>query len=116
MRYVVKCSDCNLPLTKELEQLQNFSMLNNEREKERVSVGVFGIEHGHFVVNLQDVLNTKHHADVMRLSGCCGPSGDNGMNVVCLNGHEVATERSDCCVAHSVTFDRTATWLDRIWE
>lgn len=115
MRYVLKCSACNLPLTRQLEQLQHISMLVNELGKDRVPVGVFGTEHGHFVVNLQDVINTKHHPDAIRLQGCCGPSGDDGLNVVCLHGHEVATERSDCTTARSVTFDRAATWLDRIW-
>lgn len=69
MQYALKCSACNLPLTNQLEQLQHVSMLVNELEKDRVPVGVFGIEHGHFVVNLQDVINTEHHPDVMRLHG-----------------------------------------------
>jgi hypothetical protein len=115
MRYVLKCSVCNVPLTGPLEQLQHASMLGNEDQKNRAPVGSFGIEHGHFVVHLQDAVNTKQHPDTSRSNGCCGLSGSDGLNTVCLNGHEVATERSDCCVAHSMTFDRNAAWLDRIW-
>lgn len=37
------------------------------------------------------------HSDFGRFSGCCGSSGSNGVNRLCKNGHEVATESSDCC-------------------
>jgi len=115
VRCVVKCSVCNLPLTEQLSELASPSMLASDLEKDRAPAGFFGIEHGHFITNSQDIINTRRHPDVTRLQGCCGPSGGDGMNLVCLNGHEVGTEHSDCTVAHSITFDRSACWLDRIW-
>lgn len=41
-------------------------------------------------------MNTRYHDDPRRVSGCCGPSGIDGVNTLCANGHEVATESSDC--------------------
>ena len=49
------------------------------------------------------------HDDFRRFSGCCGSSGSNGMNKLCKNGHEVATEISDCCTSTYLHFS-----LDRI--
>jgi hypothetical protein len=42
------------------------------------------------------MVNTRYHDDPLRMSGCCGPSGIDGVNTLCTNGHEVATESSDC--------------------
>ena len=49
---------------------------------------------GHYVFNLDDVLNTEH--DLQRAGGCCGQDGLNGINTLCLNGHEIGIEHSDC--------------------
>ena len=53
-----------------------------------------------WLVNLQDAINTKHHSDRRRLNGYCGPAGFDGPNIVCINGHEVGTEHSDCWMPH----------------
>lgn len=44
------------------------------------------------------------HPDDERFSGCCGSSGSNGINKLCKNGHEVATETSDCCTSMYLHF------------
>ena len=90
-------------------------MLSSDLEKERAPIGNFAVENGNIVANSDNIINTKHHSDPDRLRGCCGLSGFDGMNVVCFNDHEVATEQSDCVSSHSITFDRDAVWLDRIW-
>ncbi|WP_157469362.1 hypothetical protein [Gemmata sp. SH-PL17] len=51
---------------------------------------------GRFLLNLRDMVNTGYHPDGRRVSGCCGLSGIDGVNTLCANGHEVATESSDC--------------------
>jgi hypothetical protein len=51
---------------------------------------------GDFLVNLKDLQNVQ----LLGGSGCCGVDGLNGPNIVCLNGHEVGTERSDCWMPH----------------
>jgi hypothetical protein len=52
------------------------------------------------LVNLADLVGTKHHTDAHRLNGCCGHDGLDGPNVTCEQGHEVATEKSDCWMPH----------------
>ena len=116
MRYVLRCSVCNIEVTNHLQQLPHPSMVTDETERDRVPVGFYATEHGHFLVNLKDVAHARHHPDPDRLRGCCRLSGSDGMNLICSNEHEVGTERSDCCVSHAVTFDRDAVWLDRIWQ
>ncbi len=115
MKYIVKCANCNLSLTNQLKELAHVSMLASELEKERAPIGAFGVEHGDIIVNSSDVINTKYHPDENRLRGCCGIAGYEGLTTVCLNGHEVATERSDCTDTHSITFHGSAAWLERIW-
>lgn len=44
------------------------------------------------------------HCDSGRFSGCCGSSGSSGVNKLCKNGHEVATESSDCCTSNYLHF------------
>lgn len=48
----------------------------------------------------------ENHSDYKRFSGCCGSSSFNSLNKTCKNGHEVATEISDCWTAHYLEFDR----------
>ena len=56
---------------------------------------------GDVVVNLADLVGTKHHQDYRRRNGCCGLDGMDGPNLVCPNGHEVGTEKSDCWMPHA---------------
>src|SRR5262249_40013798 len=53
-----------------------------------------------------------HHPDPRRRNGCCGMDGCDGMNLVCPEGHEVATERSDCWMAHAAWLDPAAAFPD----
>ena len=113
MRYIIKCSRCNWALTKLLERLTHNTIFN-EMEDDSVPVGFYAPERGDFVVNLNDVLNTKHHTDSRRLNGCCGMDGLDGLNTMCANGHEVGTEQSDCWTPRKMTFDGKRTQLDKV--
>ncbi|WBV59906.1 hypothetical protein PFY12_12765 [Chryseobacterium camelliae] len=55
------------------------------------------------LTNLDDE-ELLNHPDDERFSGCCGSSGSNGINKLCKNGHEVATETSDCCTSMYLHF------------
>lgn len=55
------------------------------------------------VTNLDDE-KLIDHSDSRRFSGCCGSSGSSGINKLCKNGHEVATETSDCCTSMYLHF------------
>lgn len=57
---------------------------------------------GDYLLNRKDVINLKDHSDYRRLNGCCGLDGCDGINKVCLNGHEIGTEKSDCWTPHSL--------------
>ena len=59
-------------------------------------------------VNNNDVINCQYHEDRSRLNGCCAHDSCDGLNRVCVNGHEIATERSDCWTYHYTGFDPEA--------
>jgi hypothetical protein len=102
------CSICGCILAQGLNELLESIPLDQRDQHAllpqgtyRVSPGEFEPEQpGDFLVNLADLENTKHHSDLRRLNGCCGLDGCDGYNLVCINGHEVGTERSDCWQAH----------------
>jgi hypothetical protein len=54
------------------------------------------------LINLADLVGVRHHPDSRRNIGCCGRDGCDGPNLVCDQGHEIGTERSDCWMAHGV--------------
>ncbi|WP_228461082.1 hypothetical protein [Chryseobacterium defluvii] len=55
------------------------------------------------LTNLRDE-RLINHSELVRFSGCCGSSGSDGMNKLCKNGHEVATEFSDCWISRYLEF------------
>ncbi|WP_332897941.1 hypothetical protein [Haladaptatus sp. CMSO5] len=59
---------------------------------------------GNFIVNIQSAPGTVMSNNHSRTAGCCGLDGLDGPNVVCENGHEVGTQRSDCWTLHYVAF------------
>jgi hypothetical protein len=88
-----------LPEEVQLDQADGHALL--PQGTYRVSLGKFEPERpGDYLVNLADLQNTEHHSDPHRLNGCCGLDGLDGYNLVCANGHEVGTERSDCWLPH----------------
>lgn len=109
----IYCKQCGLKLSAELEILGDLSLLNEKDQEEFIPQGFYCISDGSFfthsegavIVNLCDEANLLIHEDPKRSSGCCGMSGSNGMNRVCRNGHEVATEWSDCWMPHALLFD-----------
>ena len=57
------------------------------------------------VLVANDQYYLKDHSDESRFNGCCGSNGFRGLNKICENGHEVATEITDCGTAHYTEFD-----------
>jgi hypothetical protein len=105
---VFKCLKCQTVITRPLLPLGYDESVCLEDQKTAVRVGFFGINrheywnvNGRFLVNLADLVGTKHHSERRRLFGCCGPDGTNGPNLICPNGHEVGTEKSDCWMSHA---------------
>jgi hypothetical protein len=97
----------------DLEQLKDDSTLCEDDNKDHIPQGFYFVSEGEYyngtegqiIVNLRDVVNLVNHTDPGRLNGCCGLDGCDGMNKLCENGHEVATEKSDCWLAHATLFD-----------
>lgn len=103
----IYCKKCKVQLTEALHEVNNsvlrfddmvpmigphqFSVYTNEYTKEKELVIAI------------DAYYFKKHTDSRRFSGCCGSSGTDGMNLTCANGHEVATEFSDCYMSHSIS-------------
>ena len=113
----VYCKKCLLPLTKEL-MLYTGTSFGEAGEQPYIQPGYYATEHDFFtgfegcvVVNLEDLVNVNDHTDKSRLNGCCGLDGCDGPNKVCSNGHEVATEKSDCWMPYAVLFDKEKTFL-----
>jgi hypothetical protein len=65
-------------------------------------------------INPDDVARTVRNTRIRkRLQGCCGPSGTEGLNQICLCGAEVGTLINDCWTPQVFIPDplRTA-WLE----
>ena len=102
------CKTCNVKLTDELKEIHE-SLLNfNAYGESAIAKNKFSVhtENGskELIVAI-DIYFLKNHKDRLRFTGCCGSSGSDGMNKTCVNGHEVATEVSDCYTPHYIGFN-----------
>lgn len=97
-----KCAQCGLMVTRPVRLLDAVPDLPSGDGVDLLPDGCCwrddrrGKSFGRFLLNLRDPINTRYHDDPRRTNGCCGPSGIDGVNTLCANGHEVATECSDC--------------------
>lgn len=113
------CKICRIPISREVYSLEDRNRLCFEEEKDLLPPGFFFLSddknsssnfkrHGlncelvSYFLNLNDLINVKHHSDRSRINGCCGLSGFFGINTVCNNNHEIGIEHSDCCMPHTV--------------
>lgn len=116
----ILCKKCGIGLTQDLEELKGLSLLDENDEKDFLPVAYYFISNGDFftdstskiITNLKDLKNVKYHSDSSRLSGCCGPSGIDGLNKVCLNGHEIGTAKEDCWMPHCLIFESELIIVD----
>jgi hypothetical protein len=117
MGTVFVCAKCQVELTHPVQPLSDPSLESNELGTARIPRGTYILENqgsrslDWYVVNLEDAVHTKHHSDLDRLVGCCGPDGRGGRNTLCDNGHEIGTECSDCCLSHFLGLDPESVLL-----
>ncbi len=101
------CKKCNLKLTDELYEVHKSALRFDDGtdmiEKNKYSVITNECNKQKELVIAVDDYYFKNHEDSRRFTGCCGSSGMDGMNKVCTNGHEVATEFSDCYMSHYIS-------------
>jgi len=114
---VFECAVCRLPITRPLSHLAPDESVCLEYGQSAVPEGRFANNSadywsvaGGVLVNLADLVGTSRHPDSRRLNGCCGLDGCDGPNLVCVNGHEIATERSDCWMAHAAVLVENVVW------
>ncbi|WP_136666541.1 hypothetical protein [Flavobacterium sp. H122] len=101
------CKKCNVKLTAEFYEVYKselrFDDGTNMIEKNKFSVYFNEFTNKKELVIAIDDYYFKNHKDSRRFTGCCGSSGIDGMNKVCANGHEIATEFSDCYMPHYIS-------------
>lgn len=64
---------------------------------------------GWIYTHLKDIINTVYNLE--NAGGCCGMDGHAGLNLICMNGHEFATEVSDCWTPHFVKVEPDKVFL-----
>lgn len=103
-----ECPVCRAVITRPLKPLSDDQLICLDQGKPAIPEGFFArinsddwAASGTVVVNLHDLVGTNHHPDFRRRNGCCGLDGLDGPNLVCPNGHEVGTEKSDCWMSHA---------------
>jgi hypothetical protein len=114
---VFTCPVCHVAITRPLLPLRPDQSICLEDGKPAVPKGFFGINKqeywsvaGHVLVNLGDLVGTEHSGGN---NGCCGLDGLDGPNLVCANGHEVGTEKSDCWMPHAAVLLYNVIGIDK---
>ena len=112
------CAKCHLPITNEIQKVNGLYVLNEEDKEDYLPRGYFIVSNGEYftgsegklLINKADLINCKEHSDSRRLNGCCGLDGMDGINKICVNGHEIGTEKSDCWHSHAVIIESEAVF------
>lgn len=121
-RVIFRCAACKLALSVVVDELEDRCRLSLDDQCDYVPELFYVVAdedfswaaNGHFAINLKDARNTKHHWDNRRLAGCCGLSEPG--NTVCVNGHEIGAEFSECYTPRALVFDPTRVELEKYVE
>lgn len=105
------CQNCKIEISKQVTELKDLNLLNKNDREDYIPEGFFIVANGEayietkglIIINIKDLINSNYHPDNRRLNGCCGQDGLDGVNRVCLNNHEIGTEKSDCWMPHYIT-------------
>lgn len=112
-----KCKKCKIEISLDVEEYKDSTLLVEEDNVDIVPQGFYIISNGSFfnlyqddkciydtsgkvIINKNDMINWKPHNDKKRCNGCCGFDGTDGINIICKNGHEIGTLKSDCWMGH----------------
>ncbi|MDP5277210.1 hypothetical protein [Chengkuizengella axinellae] len=108
------CKRCEIEISKQITELQDLKLLSKNNDKDYIPEGYFLQDSGKdnstntssfIIINVKDLINSKYHSNTRRLNGCCGYDGLDGVNRVCINNHEIGTEKSDCWMPHYLTLN-----------
>ena len=119
-RMRIKCKKCDIELTDHLVEVPGIGQLSEIDNNDFINRGQFFVSDGQYyaatenqvIINIQDLKNSRNHTDPSRLNGCCGLDGTDGLNKLCMNGHEIGTEKSDCWMAHALIFENDKIRVD----
>lgn len=118
------CRKCDIAVSDPLQELTDMNLLNETDGEDFIPKGYHLISDGEYythsegklIINKANLINCLDHPDRGRLSGCCGLDGIDGPNKVCINGHEIGTEISDCWIANAFLFEKEAVnTLQKRW-
>ena len=116
------CLHCSVPVTNKLRIISHADTCQ-EMGENYLQLGTIVEEDGSFVrnrkgcyiVNSGDVIHAHLTSDSTRIQGCCGLDGCDGPNLRCNGCNSyLATQMSDCWMAHCVVFETETT--RPIWE
>ena len=105
---ILYCKKCGLALTKELLELSESKIIweDNTNVVQKSHYVLFknkSTNRNSILVAIDDYFlkTNPNNKD----EGCCGNSNPSSFNKICSNGHEVATEISDCWTGFYIEFD-----------
>lgn len=110
----LQCKLCQLLVSNPIQELPDKGLLLEVDGADFIPKGYYTLDDKNYftdfdaalLINEADLINCKDYPDASRLNGCCGLDGCDGPNKVCLNGHEIGTEKSDCWVPHLFIFGK----------
>ncbi|GAA2216478.1 hypothetical protein GCM10009850_119470 [Nonomuraea monospora] len=107
------CARCGHRLTTAIQQQEAPPADRDVPGKPLVVLGTYATSWNYgFVLHPHDVKGAERHADSRRWSGCCGPSGLDGPNLICSGCQtEIGTQESDCWKPHFVVTLPDATQM-----
>ena len=110
---VVRCGRCGEAISRVVTDSPVSATFTPAVGQDLLPVGHLIVSDGHWfsetkgslLVNIQDGLNLVPHPDPGRWNGCCGADGQDGVNMLCPCGSEVATKMADCWMYHALVFE-----------
>jgi hypothetical protein len=99
----IYCKECGSELTNELTE---FPVENLRwQDEDIIPKNSFSIvDNKQLIILAISEYNLMNHANIDRFNGYSGSDGTNGLNKLCLKGHEVATECSDYWTGNYIGF------------
>ena len=111
------CSKCNVFLAGSLEEMCSpleWPEFEPGQDIHFVGKGFFRISDGSKWLGKEGdyILNRRNLENIVKNKnwhmGCCGSDGSAGVNISCINGHDIGTETSECYMIKYVILDKGA--------
>lgn len=101
---VFECPSCRVILTHPLLPLPKSQTITHQDQQPAVPQGYFALADEDFqsqcadctIVNINDLVGPYYHPEKSRHIGCCGRSETEKPTLICMNGHAIGFELSDC--------------------